>query len=179
MLSQAVQASFASLLFLASRVAQGETQCRYTCVSHMWSALCNITCNNSKLALVKHSFRVASVLSLWPRIRNRVVLMRFHHAIPESVVITVLAFCRYALPEADVLCQVQHALSLVGMEKFQNRTTHTLSGGQKQRVAIAGALAECPKVCSCRTSVSHSAGRAADEESVAVPIDLLLAIPSC
>ena len=45
-----------------------------------------------------------------------------------------------------MLCQVQHALSLVGMEKFQNRTTHTLSGGQKQRVAIAGALAESPKV---------------------------------
>lgn len=149
------------LLFLASRVAQGETQCRYTCVSHMWFCLMQRNLQQQQIGIiVKHSFRVASVLSLWPRIRNRVVLMRFHHAIPESVVITVLAFCRYALPEADVLCQVQHALSLVGMEKFQNRTTHTLSGGQKQRVAIAGALAECPKVCSCRTSVSHSAGRA-------------------
>ena len=55
---------------------------------------------------------------------------------------------RYALLEEDVLCQVQHALKLVGMEAFQNRPTHTLSGGQKQRVAIAGALAECPKVLS-------------------------------
>ena len=54
--------------------------------------------------------------------------------------------CRYTLTEAAVLCQVQHALSLVGMDDFQNRPTHTLSGGQKQRVAIAGALAECPKV---------------------------------
>jgi len=53
---------------------------------------------------------------------------------------------RYALLEEDVLCQVQHALKLVGMEAFQDRPTHTLSGGQKQRVAIAGALAECPKV---------------------------------
>ncbi|DBA73271.1 hypothetical protein WJX77_003876 [Trebouxia sp. C0004] len=53
---------------------------------------------------------------------------------------------RYALLEEDVLCQVQHALKLVGMEAFQHRPTHTLSGGQKQRVAIAGALAECPKV---------------------------------
>ncbi len=53
---------------------------------------------------------------------------------------------RYALLEEDVLCQVQHALKLVGMEAFQGRPTHTLSGGQKQRVAIAGALAECPKV---------------------------------
>ena len=51
-----------------------------------------------------------------------------------------------------MLCQVQHALSLVGMENFQNRTTHTLSGGQKQRVAIAGALAECPNVRLCRLS---------------------------
>lgn len=58
----------------------------------------------------------------------------------------VVLFCRYALQEEDVLCQVQHALSLVGMETFLNRTTHTLSGGQKQRVAIAGALAESPKV---------------------------------
>ena len=33
------------------------------------------------------------------------------------------------------------------MEDFVNRPTHSLSGGQKQRVAIAGALAECPKVC--------------------------------
>lgn len=50
------------------------------------------------------------------------------------------------MPEEDVLVQVQHALKLVGMAEYQNRPTHTLSGGQKQRVAIAGALAECPKV---------------------------------
>ena len=56
------------------------------------------------------------------------------------------ANCRYALPEEDVVCQVKHALTLVGMETYQDRPTHTLSGGQKQRVAIAGALAECPKV---------------------------------
>lgn len=74
------------------------------------------------------------------------------HSVAQ-VCITLLLFCRYALPEEDVLCQVQHALSLVGMEDFQNRTTHTLSGGQKQRVAIAGALAECPKVCSCGHSM--------------------------
>lgn len=58
-----------------------------------------------------------------------------------------MSTCRYLLPEEDVLCQVQHALSLVGMETFQDCPTHTLSGGQKQRVAIAGALAESPKVC--------------------------------
>lgn len=65
---------------------------------------------------------------------------------------------RYHLPEADVLCQVQHALKLVDMEAYQNRPTYTLSGGQKQRIAIAGALAECPKVSS-RTASSMSSDR--------------------
>ena len=50
------------------------------------------------------------------------------------------------MSEEDVLVQVQHALKLVGMAAYQDRPTYTLSGGQKQRVAIAGALAECPKV---------------------------------
>lgn len=42
--------------------------------------------------------------------------------------------------------QVDAALSKVGLGGFAERQTHALSGGQKQRVAIAGALAECPKV---------------------------------
>ena len=54
--------------------------------------------------------------------------------------------CRYELPEALVRAQVEAALSRVGLHGFAERQTHTLSGGQKQRVAIAGALAECPKV---------------------------------
>ena len=53
---------------------------------------------------------------------------------------------RYELPEALVRAQVEAALSRVGLGGFAERQTHTLSGGQKQRVAIAGALAECPKV---------------------------------
>eukprot|EP00775_Hariotina_reticulata_P004769 gene4769-5019_t len=32
------------------------------------------------------------------------------------------------------------------MSDFMHRATHTLSGGQRQRVAIAGALAEDPKL---------------------------------
>ena len=60
----------------------------------------------------------------------------------------VLSMCksRYELPEALVRAQVEAALSRVGLGGFAERQTHTLSGGQKQRVAIAGALAELPKV---------------------------------
>ena len=42
--------------------------------------------------------------------------------------------------------QVEASLSTVGLSGFAERQTHTLSGGQKQRLAIAGALAERPKV---------------------------------
>ncbi len=41
---------------------------------------------------------------------------------------------------------VQRMLRAVNLEGFIDRQTHMLSGGQKQRVAIAGALAQCPKV---------------------------------
>jgi ABC-type methionine transport system ATPase subunit len=37
-------------------------------------------------------------------------------------------------------------LSIVNLDGFADRQTNTLSGGQKQRVAIAGALAQCPRV---------------------------------
>eukprot|EP00877_Chromochloris_zofingiensis_P014828 jgi/Chrzof1/959/Cz01g34350.t1 len=53
---------------------------------------------------------------------------------------------RYELPESEVEAAVEAALSLVNMKSFMHRATHTLSGGQRQRVAIAGALAENPKV---------------------------------
>ena len=41
---------------------------------------------------------------------------------------------------------MERMLEAVNLPGFARRQTHTLSGGQKQRVAIAGALAECPKV---------------------------------
>ena len=54
--------------------------------------------------------------------------------------------CRYSLAPAAVHAAVQHALQQVGLREFAERPTSSLSGGQKQRVAIAGALAECPRV---------------------------------
>ncbi|WIA33020.1 hypothetical protein OEZ86_006177 [Tetradesmus obliquus] len=53
---------------------------------------------------------------------------------------------RYVLPEQQVRDAVEVALQLVNMQQFMHRATHTLSGGQRQRVAIAGALAEDPKL---------------------------------
>ncbi|MEW5303358.1 MAG: hypothetical protein WDW36_006059 [Sanguina aurantia] len=53
---------------------------------------------------------------------------------------------RYTLPEAEVAKAVAASLKLVNMQDFMGSPTHTLSGGQRQRVAIAGALAEDPKV---------------------------------
>ena len=40
--------------------------------------------------------------------------------------------------EEDVKTAVMAALSLVNMQDYTYRATHTLSGGQRQRVAIAG-----------------------------------------
>ncbi|GFH25859.1 ABC transporter domain-containing protein, partial [Haematococcus lacustris] len=53
---------------------------------------------------------------------------------------------RYDLPADTVKQAVHQALRLVNMERFMSSGTHTLSGGQRQRVAIAGALAEGPRV---------------------------------
>jgi energy-coupling factor transport system ATP-binding protein len=50
------------------------------------------------------------------------------------------------LRNEEVMAMVEHALDRVGLASFSNRPTSSLSGGQKQRVAIAGALAENPRV---------------------------------
>ena len=59
--------------------------------------------------------------------------------------------CRYSLPPEVVQAAVHASLALVGLAAFAERPTSSLSGGQKQRVAIAGALAECPRVRRFRT----------------------------
>ena len=53
---------------------------------------------------------------------------------------------RYDLTPADVTAAVTHALDRVGLADVADRPTATLSGVKKQRVAIAGALAENPRV---------------------------------
>ena len=53
---------------------------------------------------------------------------------------------RYALTDEQVAVTVHHALERVGMAHAIDRPISSLSGGQKQRVAIAGALAENPRL---------------------------------
>lgn len=53
---------------------------------------------------------------------------------------------RYDLTQDQVAAAVHHALQRVGLAAHAERPSSSLSGGQKQRVAIAGALAENPRV---------------------------------
>lgn len=50
------------------------------------------------------------------------------------------------LPEADIRQRVTKALSLVGMDGFEERLSHHLSLGQKKRVAIATVLSMDPEI---------------------------------
>ena len=70
--------------------------------------------------------------------------------------------CRYKLEEAHVRAHVERMLEAVNLPGFARRQTHTLSGGQKQRVAIAGALAECPKVWCLQPAHQGTAGQQAN-----------------
>ncbi|MBE6504960.1 MAG: ATP-binding cassette domain-containing protein [Methanobrevibacter millerae] len=46
----------------------------------------------------------------------------------------------------EVEKRMNEALTLVGMEKFKDKTPHHLSGGQQKRVAIAGIIAMKPEI---------------------------------
>ena len=50
------------------------------------------------------------------------------------------------LPRAEVAAQVEHALDLVQMRQYAERSASLLSGGQQQRVALARAIAFSPSV---------------------------------
>jgi ABC-type Fe3+/spermidine/putrescine transport system ATPase subunit len=50
------------------------------------------------------------------------------------------------LPRAEVAAQVEHALDLVQMRPYADRSASLLSGGQQQRVALARAIAFQPAV---------------------------------
>lgn len=53
---------------------------------------------------------------------------------------------RLGLPDAVAARRAAAALARVGLAGLETRPVHTLSGGQKQRVAVAGALAQGPRV---------------------------------
>lgn len=50
------------------------------------------------------------------------------------------------LPEAEIRQRVTRALSLVGMDGFEDRLSHHLSLGQKKRIAIATVLSMDPEI---------------------------------
>jgi ABC-type cobalt transport system, ATPase component len=50
------------------------------------------------------------------------------------------------VPRAEMIPRVQAALAQVGMSAYADHEPARLSGGQKQRVALAGVLAQRPKV---------------------------------
>lgn len=53
---------------------------------------------------------------------------------------------RLGLSDAVAARRAERALKEVGLAGLGSRPVHTLSGGQKQRVAVAGALAQGPRV---------------------------------
>lgn len=57
-----------------------------------------------------------------------------------------LVYGIYKIPKKEVRNRVEKALSLVGLEGFQERPAPLLSGGQQQRVSLARALVYEPKV---------------------------------
>lgn len=52
----------------------------------------------------------------------------------------------YDVPEEEIPGRVRNALSMTGMDGFEQRALRTLSGGQKQRAALSGVLALEPEV---------------------------------
>ena len=49
-------------------------------------------------------------------------------------------------PEPERVVSLDHATSLLGIDKLRHRLPNTLSGGERQRVAIARALATSPQI---------------------------------
>ena len=77
---------------------------------------------------------------------------------------------RYQLSSEAAAAAARDALAQVGLAALADRPTSSLSGGQKQRVAIAGALAEHPRVREGEQAARPSLARASLPEAVAFPI---------
>ena len=66
-----------------------------------------------------------------------------HMSVAENVAYGLRA---RRLPKAEIQKRVSEAISMVGLQGFDNRASHALSGGQRQRVALARALVLKPRV---------------------------------
>ena len=66
--------------------------------------------------------------------------------LPTAAADVAFGLGRLGLSDAVAGRRALAALRAVGLERLASRPVHTLSGGQKQRVAVAGALAQGPRV---------------------------------
>jgi energy-coupling factor transport system ATP-binding protein len=65
---------------------------------------------------------------------------------PTAAADAAFGLGRYSLPPAAAQALARASLDRVGLLHLADRPTSSMSGGQKQRLAIAGALAESPRV---------------------------------
>ena len=79
------------------------------------------------LGFVFQTFNLLPVLSAWENVEYPLMQMR-------------------NLNKVESRQRVEHALKVVGLERFGGHRPNELSGGQRQRVAIARALATKPKI---------------------------------
>jgi energy-coupling factor transport system ATP-binding protein len=83
--------------------------------------------------------------------RCKTVNMLFQNPEDQIVTLTVeeevgFALENYLVPANEIHPLIDHALDLVGLKGFRDRSTLKLSGGEKQRVALAAMLAMRPNV---------------------------------
>lgn len=83
--------------------------------------------------------------------RFKTVNMLFQNPEDQIVTLTVeeeigFALENYLVPADAIGPLIDHALDLVGLQGFRDRSTLKLSGGEKQRVALAAMLAMEPRV---------------------------------
>ncbi|MQA99838.1 MAG: ATP-binding cassette domain-containing protein [Actinobacteria bacterium] len=83
--------------------------------------------------------------------RFKTVNMLFQN--PEDQIVTLsveeeigFALENYLVPAEEIGPLIDHALDLVGLRGFRDRSTLKLSGGEKQRVALAAMLAMEPRI---------------------------------
>jgi len=83
--------------------------------------------------------------------RFRTVNMLFQNPEDQIVTLTVeeeigFALENYLVPTEEIWPLIDHALDLVGLRGFRDRSTLKLSGGEKQRLALAAMLAMEPRI---------------------------------
>ncbi len=109
---------------------------------------------NGLLALQGGRLRVAGIdlsdrKKVWQLRRNcGMVFQNPDNQFVSALVEEDIAFGleNYDTPREEINLKIREALSWVGLEGYEKRSTSSLSGGQKQLVALAGVLALSPEL---------------------------------